>query len=342
MITFIFLSVILFTGCNQQMQQSGQEDERLNLVVSILPQKAFVEAVGSNLVNVKELIPPGESPETYEPKPSDLALVEKADIYFKIGHIPFEKSHADKFSELNPDMKIVDTSINVNLRYFEEHEEHTHDKDDTHDDEDSTDEDHSDEDHSDEEDHIDEDSTDEDHSDEDFKDDVADQANGNHLSVDPHIWLSPIQVKKQIDVIAQSLSQEDPVNADVYNQNAESFKKQLDKLHSEIELIFSELKTDKLMVFHPAWGYFADEYGLKQIAIEESGKEPTAQDLQRLIETAKEEEIKVIFVQSQFNKNIAESIAKEVGAIVVSINPLSEDYINNLKNIAVTIAENLS
>jgi zinc transport system substrate-binding protein len=321
MITFIFLSVILFTGCNQQMQQSGQEDERLNLVVSILPQKAFVEAVGSNLVNVKELIPPGESPETYEPKPSDLALVEKADIYFKIGHIPFEKSHADKFSELNPDMKIVDTSINVNLRYFEEHEEHTHDKDDTHDDEDSTDEDHS---------------------DEDFKDDVADQANGNHLSVDPHIWLSPIQVKKQIDVIAQSLSQEDPVNADVYNQNAESFKKQLDKLHSEIELIFSELKTDKLMVFHPAWGYFADEYGLKQIAIEESEKEPTAQDLQRLIETAKEEEIKVIFVQSQFNKNIAESIAKEVGAIVVSINPLSEDYINNLKNIAVTIAENLS
>ncbi len=294
----ILILVVLLAGCNQIPQE--QKSDKLNVVVSILPQKAFVEAVGGDLVNVKELIPPGGSPATYEPKPSDLVLVEKADIYFRIGYIPFEKSHADKFVGLNPDMKVVDTSVNVQLRHFGEHEEHTHEHEEAHEEEHS------------------------------------------HEGVDPHIWLSPMQVKKQIDVIAQTLSQEDPANADTYNRNAENFKNQLDALHSEIESQLDELKTDKLMVFHPAWGYFADEYGLEQIAIEQSGKEPTAQELQHIIEEAKEEQIKVIFVQSQFNKEIAESVAEEARLVVVSIDPLSEDYINNLRNVATTISESLN
>lgn len=289
----IFILALFVVGCSQAPQE--QKDEKLDVVLSILPQKAFVKAVGGDLVNVKELIPQGGSPATYEPKPSDLVLVEKADIYFRVGHIPFEKSHIDKFAGLNPDMKIVDTSVNVKLRYFGEFEEHTH-KHEEHD----------------------------------------------HAGVDPHLWLSPIQVKKQVDVITQTLVQADVINADTYNSNAEKFKKKLDVLHSQIESEFDELKTDKLMVFHPAWGYFADEYGLEQIAIERSGKEPTAQELQHIIEEAKKEEIKVIFVQSQFNKDIAESIADEIGAVVVSIDPLSEDYLNNLGNIAITIAQSLN
>ncbi len=301
----ILLLALFMFGCSQVSQE--QKEEKLDVVVSILPQKAFVNAIGGDFVNVKELIPPGGSPATYEPKPSDLALVEKADIYFRIGHIPFEKSHVDKFVGLNPDMKVVDTSVNVQLRHFGEHEEHTHE----HEEGEEMHESHEEEGH-------------------------------DHEGVDPHIWLSPMQVKKQVDIIAQTLSQEDPANANTYSSNAEKFKKELDDLHSEIESEFDELKTDKLMVFHPAWGYFADEYGLEQIAIEQSGKEPTAQELQHIVEEAKEEEIKVIFIQSQFNKEIAESVAEEVGAVVVSIDPLSEDYINNLRNVATTIAESLN
>jgi zinc transport system substrate-binding protein len=276
----ILILALFAVSCSQVPQE--QKDEKLDVIVSILPQKAFVETVGGDLVNVKELIPPGGSPATYEPKPSDLASIEEADIYFRIGHISFEKSHIEKFAGLNPDMKIVDTSINVQLRYFE------------------------------------------------------------NVDIDPHVWLSPMQVKKQVDIIAQTLSQEDPANANIYNSNAEKFKKELDALHSEIDSKFDKLKTDKLMVFHPSWGYFADEYGLEQIAIEQSGKEPTAQELQHMIERAKEKDIKVIFVQSQFNKEIAESVAEEVGAVVVLIDPLSEDYINNLRNVATTIAESLN
>ncbi len=308
--TLLLLGILILTlflvGCSQVAQE--QKDDKIDVVVSILPQKAFVNAVGGNLVNVKELIPPGGSPATYDPKPSDLALVEKADIYFRVGHIYFEKSHVDKFAGLNPDMRIVDTSVNVELRHFGGHEDHHHEH----------------------EGEVEEHEHEHEHEED------------RHEGVDPHLWLSPMQVKKQVDVIAQTLVQVDPANVDTYNSNAEKFKKELDALYTEIESTFSELKTDKLMVFHPAWGYFADEYGLEQIAIEDSGKEPTAQELQHIIGEAKEEEIKVIFVQSQFSKETGESVAEEVGAVVVSINPLSEDYINNLRNVATTIAESLN
>jgi len=281
----ILIVALFVAGCSHAPQE--QKDKKLNVIVSILPQKAFVKAVGGDFVNVKELIPPGASPETYNPSPSDLKAVEKANIYFRIGYIPFEKSHVKKLAELNPNMKIVDTSANIQMKTFDEHD--------------------------------------------------VDEEEG----ADPHIWLSPQLVKTQIDTIAQTLSQEDPAHADIYNENAQNYKKQLDELDLEIRTELKDVHATDLMVFHPSWGYFADEFGLKEIAIEQSGKEPTAKQLQNLIKEAKDNNIKVIFVSPEFNKNVAKSLADEVGAVVVSINPLSEDYINNLRNVARTISANL-
>ena len=292
--------------------QVAQNNDKLNVIVSILPQKAFVEAVGGNFVNVKELIPPGGSPATYEPKPGDLANVEKADIYFKIGHIPFEKSHAGKLANLNPNMKIIDTSTSVKLRYFDKDKEVKHEH---------------------------EQMLNDDHGKHSF--DKQEEGSHHHKGIDPHIWLSPMQVKKQVAIIREVLSQEDPQNLEIYQKNAEKFKKKLDELHIELNAIFKESKTDKLMVFHPAWGYFADEYNLEQIAIEQDGKEPTAKQLQYIIDLAKEENIKVIFVQKQFDKEIAQSIAEQIGATIISIDPLSGDYLNNLKVVGTKIAESL-
>jgi len=298
------LGLFLIAGCQQNPVTQSQD--KINVIVSILPQKAFVKAVGGDYVNVNELIPPGGSPATYESKPSDLANVENADIYFRIGHIPFEKSHAGKFSDLNPGMRVVDTSKNVELRIFGENEEHSHK-----------------------------------HEEEHGEGEMHEEGEYPE-GVDPHVWLSPMEVKKQVDIIADALSESDADNAAEYRQNSEKFKKELDSLHSELVGKFKELKTNKLIVFHPTWGYFADEYGLEQIAIEQEGKEATAKQLQKLINDAKEEEIKMIFVQPQFNRNIAESVAEEIGAVVVSIDPLSEDYIANLRNVAETIAEHLN
>ncbi len=289
-----FITILLISGC---VTNSKKEiNEKKNIIVSILPQKAFVQAVGGKNITVKELISPGGNPTTYELKPSDLINVEKANVYFTIGHLPFEKANIDKFTNLNPNMKIINTTSTSDLLYFEQNKKEQNYK----------------------------------------------KEKKNNNKIDPHIWLAPMQVKKQIDIIEKTLSKIDSDNSEKYVKNAKSFKKKLDKLHVELKSKFKKLKTNKLMVFHPAWGYFAKEYGLEQIAIEQHGKEPTTEQLQKLIKKAKKEKIKVIFVQSQFNKKIAKSIADEIGAIVVSIDPLSKDYINNLKNVTTTITKHLN
>jgi zinc transport system substrate-binding protein len=92
------------------------------------------------------------------------------------------------------------------------------------------------------------------------------------------------------------------------------------------------------MVFHPAWSYFAEDYGLEQIAIEHQGKEPGARTLQKTIEEGKRLGIKVIFVQKQFSLSIAENIAKMIGATVRELDPLAEDYLGNMRRTATAIS----
>jgi zinc transport system substrate-binding protein len=300
-----------------------------------LPQKDFVKAIGGDYVTVKELIPPGSSPATYELKPQDLIAIEEADIYFRIGYIPFEKANIENIKEANPSLNIVDTSENVNLRYFGEHEEHSHDEDhDAHED----DTDHDDE-HADDHDEEHEEGHEEDHADEGH-DDGHDDGH-DHSGVDPHIWLSPEAVELQIESIYSALASTDSENAAYYRTNADAYIAKLDDLHESLEASFSDIETKTLMVFHPAWGYLADEYGLEQLAIEQSGKEPTASQLQEIIDEAKAEGVRVIFVQKQFDVAIAESIAEEIGAAVVQIDPLAEDYIANMESIGETINDYL-
>jgi zinc transport system substrate-binding protein len=120
------------------------------------------------------------------------------------------------------------------------------------------------------------------------------------------------------------------------------FSDSLDKIHKNIEEILKLCNNGKLFVFHPTFGYFADRYGLNQVAIEIEGKEPNAKDLSELIKLAKEEKIKTIFVQPQFSTKSAEAVAKEIDARVVIMDPLSSDYFDNLVDIAHKIAESLN
>lgn len=158
---------------------------------------------------------------------------------------------------------------------------------------------------------------------------------------DPHIWLSPKLVKIQAENIYNAVLSIDPENKEFYENNLKKFLSDLDELSKKISAAFSGIKKKEFMVFHPAWGYFADEFGLKQIPIELEGKEPTPKQLSQIINSAKEKKIKVIFVQKQFSTNSAKALAKEINAAVVTIDPLSEDYLNNLKNIADTIIKNI-
>ena len=158
----------------------------------------------------------------------------------------------------------------------------------------------------------------------------------------PHIWLSPRLVKIQVENIYAGLLQIDPANKDFYARNKEEFLKELDALDKELAETLAGVKGGRFMVFHPAWSYFARDYGLEQIPIEIEGKEPSAAELARLIEMAKTNGIKVIFVQPQFSSKSAEAIAQQIGGKVVSIDPLAGDWANNLRNVAQTFAQALS
>ena len=151
---------------------------------------------------------------------------------------------------------------------------------------------------------------------------------------DPHIWLSLRLVKIQTENICNALISEDPAHRSLYDDNLRAFHRDLDGLDANITEALRDVKSRKFMAFHPAWSYFAADYGLAQIPIEMEGKEPTARTLSYLIEQAKKEGIKVVFVQRQFSKKSAETVANAINGKVIQIDPLAGDYLDNMRRIA--------
>ncbi|MBN2127616.1 MAG: zinc ABC transporter substrate-binding protein [Candidatus Diapherotrites archaeon] len=315
---FLFLIILIFLfGC---IQSNELNSDKINVIVSVLPQKEALEFIGKDKVNATVLIPPGASPATYNPSPQDLIAVENADIYFKIGLLSFEKNNEEKFLELNPDLKIINLSDLTELREIDsihllEHElnEETpeHSESEVHSENDESSENELHEEH-------------------------------NHSGMDPHLWLSPLNMIKYSNQVNSNLSELKPEFTEFFNENKEQYVSELNSLHSDLTQLFSSTKQKKFLVFHPSWGYFADEFGLQQIAIEQEGKEPTASELKKLIDFALIENIKIVFVQEQFSEETAKTVAEQINGTVISINPLSENYLENMHLIGEKIASELN
>ena len=152
--------------------------------------------------------------------------------------------------------------------------------------------------------------------------------------LDPHIWLSPILVKSQARVILTALQNADPAQAAVFKANYDQFMQQVDDLDAGLRKTFSGKAGLSFMVFHPSWGYFAADYGLRQIPIELEGKNPKPAQLQALIQEARKKGINVIFVQPQFSAKSAGLIARAISGQVVSADPLARDWMANLQKVA--------
>jgi zinc transport system substrate-binding protein len=152
--------------------------------------------------------------------------------------------------------------------------------------------------------------------------------------LDPHIWLSPPLVKFQIRAILTALQEIDPSHAADYEANHDQFVSKIDALDSELKTMFADQQGLRFMVFHPSWGYFAHGYGLEQIPIEIEGKNPKPAQLKELIEHARENNIKVVFAQPQFSAKSARLVAGEIGGQVVFADPLAEDWLANLREVA--------
>ncbi|MCP4697311.1 MAG: zinc ABC transporter solute-binding protein [Gammaproteobacteria bacterium] len=151
---------------------------------------------------------------------------------------------------------------------------------------------------------------------------------------DPHIWTSPPLVKIMALRIKNALIESDPTHQAEYTANYRQFADDLEHLDKNIRTMLAGVRKRRFMVFHPTWGYFADTYGLEQISIEHEGKTPGAKTLARLIDLAEQEGTRVIFVQKQFSRRSAKTVARAIQGEIAILDPLAENYLENMRHAA--------
>ena len=295
-------------GSTGQTVEKAEPGEPIIVAVSVLPQVEFVEKVGGGKVKTIVIIPPGADPHTYEPSPRELREVSEARMYVTVGTgMPFEEVWIERFESTNSETLIVNSSSGIELKELAAHgEEEAKGRSP---------------------------GEPEEHANES----VADA----HKELDPHIWTSPANAKIMVENIYEGLVIIDPENKEYYAQNRDAYLKELDALDTRIREKLEGKKERNFMVFHPSWGYFAAEYGLTMITIETEGKEPSAQNLAKIIDFAKEKRVRVIFVQPQFSTRSAQAVAEEIDGEVIAVDPLAKDYIKNMDRVSDVFARNL-
>ena len=159
--------------------------------------------------------------------------------------------------------------------------------------------------------------------------------------LDPHVWLSPDNGKILAENTLLALSELVPESADIFQDNYNAIVADIEDVDTRIRDTISGLDQRKFMIFHPAWGYFAEQYNLEQLPVQVGGQDPSPSELASLIEIARNEKIKVIFIQPTFNTASADAIAREIGAEVAIVDPLAQDWLLNIEKAAEAFASAL-
>ncbi len=165
------------------------------------------------------------------------------------------------------------------------------------------------------------------------------ESDGHGGGEDPHTWLDVRQAMGHARVMAAALAAEDPGGRAAYEAGLNGLLRELAALDDRLHATLAAVKGRSFLVLHPAWGHFAGAYGLVQRAVEQEGKPPSARQLARLVDGARAEGVRAVFVEPQFSPRAARALANEIGADVVVIDPLSADYAANLERVARTLAE---
>jgi zinc transport system substrate-binding protein len=276
------------------------------VAVTIVPQIEMVEAIAGERVEVVAMIPKGFSPSNYAPSPAEMRAFNEASLYFSMG-VPADMQNILPRAEEMTGLKVV--------KLFEEIEaEHPHRYFGGEDD------------HQVEEEH----STD------------ADHGHSHQEGRDPHIWLSPARVESMVEIMREQLIELLPEYKEEFMSNTESYLEKLAAADQENEELLSPHQGEVILVYHPSFGYFTEHYGLEMMAIEEEGKEPGPRHLQEVIEDAAQKGMKNVFYQAEIDSRKTRAVAEELGGEIVQLNPLSENYIQNLKEMAEKMAAELA
>ncbi len=273
---------------------------KLDIFTSLAVEAYFIEKIGGDHVNVSILVGSGRCPETFSLRPSQLEALSKAQLYFSTS-FPFEGVLIKKLSSSLPHLTVIDLRKNLKLRTLSLLEDQVHAKS---------------------------------CSDRQCTHQHVHTGKYDDTSKDPHIWISPKMVMVQIQTIRDALTQADPQNAAFYDKNYLDFKKQLENLDAYLSQALQSLKGQSIFVYHPSYGYLADEYGFTQVPVEVDGKIPTPRKLAELINQANQDKVHVIFVEPQSSDRSASVIAQAIGGQVVTLDVLAPDYLKNMYELA--------
>ena len=265
---------------------SGQPAQEKQIMVTIEPQRYFARQVADTLFEMLTMVPPGTSPESYDPTPRQMAQLARCKAYFCIGHIGFENAWLDRLKQNNPQVVFFNNSQGIPLESGHVHA-HAH----------------------------------------------------AHDIVDPHTWTSPRAARTIARNICEALSELDPANRLIYQQNLQKLLAEIDRTDQAVQSYLSRSSQKAFIIYHPALTYFARDYGLTQYAIETDGKEPSPEQLKQLVDRAKRESIRTVFIQQEFDRKNAEIIARETGSRLVVINPLSGQWSEEVIRIAKALSD---
>jgi len=306
-------------ACSRSDAPEGAGDGRIVVYAGIPPVAGVLEKVAGDGADVRCLLSAGQSPHAYEPTPRQVAEVCSARMLVTIG-LPFEEQVLRKLRQSAGGFKVIDAGAGAELRQLSEREGGPCDAEHDQSDHDHTGHDHAGHPH-------------------------AEGAQGDHDQghegeglapgeIDPHVWMSPRVAMLMARNICQGLSEIDPGNAAKYEANCAEYTRELEALDAELAEKLAPFRGQGIYVFHPAYGYFADAYGLRQIAIQAGGKAPVARELAALVEQARADRARLVIVQPQYDKRNAETIAREIGAQVAVIDPLAKDITKTLRELA--------
>lgn len=298
----IFLSLgLLLAGCSNGTKPSDNKDEddhgKLTIYTTVYPLQYFAERIGGDFVQVNTIYPPGADEHSYEPTQKDMMNLADADIFVYIGLGLEGFVEKAKNTLKNENVTLVGAAEKLHIEKAE-HDEHGDDE-------------HSEDDEQGEDNHA-----------------------HHHGDVDPHVWIDPVYAKDLALAIKEALIEKMPEQKATFENNYSLLAKELDRLNVDFEKIISKSKHKEIIVSHSAFGYWENRYGIKQISVAglSTTNEPSQKQLQKIIEVAKEYDLKYVFFEQNVNSKLTEIIQKEIGAkplVLHNLSVLTDDDIKN-------------
>ncbi|NQD67988.1 zinc ABC transporter solute-binding protein [Bacillus haikouensis] len=290
--SWLLLIVLFLSACGAASDENGEKDGKLDVYTTVYPIKDFTKKIGGEHVEVQSIYPPGADEHTFEPSQKDMIKMADGEIFFYVGMGLEGFVEKSKTILENEDVKVVPVSKDIEV----EHEEAGHDE-----------EEHAGDDHG--------------HT----EDEHAEGDHGHHHDVDPHIWLNPEYSKHMAEVIAETLSKTMPEHKEEFQSNLKDLNGDLDALDADFKKMAETAPNKTFYVSHAAYSYWEERYGLHQEAIAglNTSDEPSQQELKKIIDQAKKDDVQYILFEQNVSSRLTEVVQKELGAKSLHLHNLS-------------------